>query len=134
MADLAVKDRPYVLDEQDDVLIRRIVDDGTMSLIEREWLVTNALGGYASGTIAGASTRRYHGLLIAAHPAPLGRIMLLSHLNEHFKFPDSSVISIGVMERADRTLELDGVRPMREFRLEMGIPVWQYAIKGHVFE
>ena len=36
--------------------------------IEREWLVTNGLGGYASGTIAGAATRRYHGLLIAARP------------------------------------------------------------------
>ena len=41
-------------------------------LITREWLVTNGLGGYASGTIAGVSTRRYHGLLIAALPAPLG--------------------------------------------------------------
>ena len=40
-------------------------------LLEREWLVTNGLGGYASGTISGAVTRRYHGLLIAALPAPL---------------------------------------------------------------
>ncbi len=35
-------------------------------LLEREWLVTNGLGGFASGTISGAITRRYHGLLIAA--------------------------------------------------------------------
>jgi hypothetical protein len=41
-------------------------------LLTREWLVTNALGGYASGTVAGVPTRRYHGLLIAALPAPLG--------------------------------------------------------------
>jgi glycogen debranching enzyme len=34
-------------------------------LLRREWLVTNGLGGYASGTIAGVPTRRYHGLLIA---------------------------------------------------------------------
>ena len=41
-------------------------------LLDREWLVTNGLGGYASGTVSGAITRRYHGLLIAALPAPLG--------------------------------------------------------------
>ena len=40
-------------------------------LLDREWLVTNGLGGYASGTVSGAVTRRYHGLLIAALPAPL---------------------------------------------------------------
>src|SRR5476649_968153 len=38
-------------------------------LLNREWLVTNGLGGYASGTVSGAITRRYHGLLIAALPA-----------------------------------------------------------------
>jgi len=43
------------------------------ALVTREWLVTNGLGGYASGTVAGVITRRYHGLLIAALPAPLGR-------------------------------------------------------------
>ena len=45
----------------------------TEPLLTREWLVTNGLGGYASGTVAGVATRRYHGLLIAALPAPLGR-------------------------------------------------------------
>ena len=38
----------------------------------REWIVTNGLGGYASGTVCGVPTRRYHGLLIAALPAPAG--------------------------------------------------------------
>jgi hypothetical protein len=41
--------------------------------------VTNGLGGYASGTIGGACTRRFHGLLIAAMPAPLGRVMMVNH-------------------------------------------------------
>ena len=39
-------------------------------LLTREWLITNGVGGYASGTVAGVVTRRYHGLLIAALPAP----------------------------------------------------------------
>src|SRR5688500_4570324 len=49
------------------------------ALLTREWLVTNGLGGYASGTVSGVSTRRYHGLLIAALPAPFGRMMTLTH-------------------------------------------------------
>ena len=51
----------------------------------REWLVTNGLGGYASGTVAGAVTRRYHGLLIASLPAPLGRMVMLNHLLERVR-------------------------------------------------
>ena len=47
------------------------------SLLTREWLVTNGLGGYAAGSVSGACTRRYHGLLVAALPAPLGRVMKL---------------------------------------------------------
>src|SRR5579862_8834486 len=48
----------------------------------REWLETNGLGGYASSTLAGMNTRRYHGLLVAAMPPPLGRMVLLSKLEE----------------------------------------------------
>ena len=47
-----------------------------------EWLVTNGIGGYASATVSGANTRRYHGLLVAALNAPLGRAVLLSKFNE----------------------------------------------------
>ena len=55
-----------------------------------EWLVTNGLGGYASGTISGACTRRYHGLLIAALPTPLGRFMMLNHLLVEIVTPDGT--------------------------------------------
>ena len=47
-----------------------------------EWLVTNGLGGYASGTLSGVITRRYHGYLVAALPAPFGRVMMLNELAE----------------------------------------------------
>ena len=56
-------------------------------LATREWLVTNGLGGYASGTVSTLITRRYHGLLIAALPAPLGRMNMLSHLYERLGRP-----------------------------------------------
>ncbi|MBY0426961.1 MAG: glycogen debranching enzyme N-terminal domain-containing protein, partial [Cytophagales bacterium] len=48
----------------------------------REWLETNGLGGYASGTISGVNTRRYHGLLVASLKPPLERKVLLSKLDE----------------------------------------------------
>ena len=51
-------------------------------LLAREWLVTNGLGGYAAGTIGGAPSRRYHGVLIAALPPPHGRRLLLSDVHE----------------------------------------------------
>jgi predicted glycogen debranching enzyme len=50
--------------------------------IEREWLVANGLGGYASSTVIGANSRKYHGLLIAALNPPVGRRVLLSNLDE----------------------------------------------------
>ena len=51
-------------------------------LLDTEWLVTNGLGGYASSTMAGVITRRYHGVLVAALPNPLGRMVMLNHLGE----------------------------------------------------
>src|SRR5881296_3226271 len=65
------------------------------ALVTREWLVTNGLGGYASGTVSGVMTRRYHGLLIAALPAPLGRMVVLNHLLERVRLPDKRVIWLG---------------------------------------
>src|ERR1700732_550071 len=50
-------------------------------LLNREWLVSNGLGGYASGTVSGAITRKYHGILVAALPAPLGRVVMWNHVS-----------------------------------------------------
>ena len=50
--------------------------------LNREWLETNGLGGFASSTIVGLNTRRYHGLLTAATKPPVGRLVLLSKLEE----------------------------------------------------
>jgi len=54
--------------------------------------------GYASGTISGAVTRRYHGLLIAALPAPLGRVVMWSHVSEFLRFSEDDVVSLGAEE------------------------------------
>ncbi len=62
--------------------------------LEREWIVTNGLGGYASGTVCGVPTRRYHGLLIAALATPLGRTMMLNQLQEQLVVPDGQEFSL----------------------------------------
>src|SRR5215831_45211 len=69
---------------------------GTDSLLDPEWLVTNGLGGYESGTIAGLTTRRFHGLLVAALPAPFGRTMMLNELFERLRFSNGALISLNV--------------------------------------
>jgi predicted glycogen debranching enzyme len=119
------------------MLIRRMpwttVED-PQPLVYREWLVTNGLGGYASGTVAGVITRRYHGLLIAALPAPLGRTVMLSHLSERMRLPGGREILVGGEERVGGALELHGAQNLAEFRLEGGLPVWRYEFDGVVIE
>ncbi|HEX4132491.1 MAG TPA: amylo-alpha-1,6-glucosidase [Pirellulales bacterium] len=110
------------------------VDHGPPSvLIEREWLATNGLGGYASGTLSGACTRRYHGLLIAALPAPLGRMVMFNHLAEELRLPGGRKVSLGADERPDRVIEYDAAT-LAEFRLEDGMPVWTYAVENFLLE
>jgi predicted glycogen debranching enzyme len=103
-------------------------------LLNCEWLVTNGLGGYASGTVSGAITRRYHGLLIAALAAPLGRMVMWSHVSEFLRFSDDDVVSLGGEERAGGQLDLQGADFLREFRLEDGLPVWIYHVRDLVLE
>jgi predicted glycogen debranching enzyme len=88
-----------------------------------EWLVTNGLGGYASGTVAGGLTRRYHGLLIAALPAPLGRMLYLCQLRASVEIGGAPWL----LDHEDLSrLQLDDVLPLAEFRLDAGLPVWRY--------
>ncbi|MEF3275771.1 MAG: amylo-alpha-1,6-glucosidase [Chloroflexus sp.] len=91
----------------------------------REWLVTNGIGGYAAGTIAGTLTRSYHGLLIAALEPPLGRLLTLTALDAHVTylgqhFDLTTHRRQGEPARACRWLErwhLDGTTPVWEFAL-----------------
>jgi predicted glycogen debranching enzyme len=107
---------------------------GAESLLTREWLVTNGLGGYASGTIGGIPTRRYHGLLVAALPSPFGRMMMLNHLSEQVRLPSGKVVRFGGQEWVGGRLELQDVNCLTDFRLEAGLPVWRYQIDGAVIE
>ena len=103
-------------------------------LLTREWLVTNGLGGYAGGTVAGACTRRFHGLLVAALPTPLGRVMMLNHVAEEVRLPDGRFVALGGEEASEGQVKVHGAGVLAEFRLEHGLPVWHYEIDGLVLE
>src|SRR6185295_7050645 len=113
-------------------LAKAHVDD-TRHLLGREWLVTNGLGGYASGTISGMVTRRYHGLLIAALPAPHGRVVMLNHLAETLLLPDGRRMLIGGGEPGHSEDAASG-HYVSEFRLEEGLPTWRFEAEGYVLE
>jgi predicted glycogen debranching enzyme len=106
---------------------------GNLAVAEaREWLVTNGIGGFASGTIAGMLTRRYHGLLMAALQPPLGRTLLLAKVDETAEYdgiyPDSGhFFPLYTNRWADGTLEPHGYRYLNRFHLEGTTPVWTFA-------
>jgi predicted glycogen debranching enzyme len=109
--------------------LRDAPESSLLELTEREWLVTNGLGGYASGTLAGIPTRRFHGLLIASLPSPHGRWQMFNHLVETVDaFPLSDV------EQTHRLREGMRFNALAEFRLEWGLPVWVYEKDGLVLE
>ena len=118
-------------------LVRRMPRVGRMAvepLLTREWLVTNGLGGYASGTVSGVVTRRYHGLLIAALRAPLGRMVMLNHLTEQVSLEGEEAVPLAGREHANRSLQTHGAEYLTEFRLDAGLPVWRYQIDRIVLE
>src|SRR6476620_2449781 len=99
------------------------------ALLHKQWLVTNGLGGYASGTISGTVTWRYHGLLIAALPAPIGRGMMLNHLAESLVSGNEAPVRFGGAEPSEAGEKIEPSY-LREFRLENQLPFWRYDVKG----
>lgn len=99
----------------------------------REWLVTNGIGGYASGTVAGLLTRRYHGLLLAALKPPLGRTLLLAKLDETALY-DGRSYPLHTNRWADRAVDPHGYQHIERFQLEGTIPVWRFACADALLE
>lgn len=92
----------------------------------REWLCANGLGGFASGTVSGILTRRYHGLLVAALAPPLGRTLLVARTEDRL-IDGSAVYELSANRWADGTLAPRGFELIERFRLEGTVPVWTYA-------
>jgi len=98
----------------------------------REWLCANGLGGFASGTVAGLRTRRYHGLLVAALKPPVGRTMLVAGLEERVEY--GRAYALGSNRWADGTIAPDGHRLIERFHLDGTTPVWHYACADALIE
>lgn len=94
--------------------------------VDREWLVTNGIGGFASGTVSGLATRRYHGLLVAALDPPLGRTLLVTKLEETAHY-DGTEFPLSSNRWADGTVSPQGYVNLERFRLEGSCPVWTFA-------
>jgi predicted glycogen debranching enzyme len=99
----------------------------------REWLVTNGVGGFASGTAAGSLTRRYHGLLIAALQPPVGRTQLVATLDETLRYAGADY-SLVTHHWATGAIDPSGFRYVESFRLEGATPVWTYALADALLE
>ncbi|HET7712166.1 MAG TPA: glycogen debranching enzyme N-terminal domain-containing protein, partial [Thermoanaerobaculia bacterium] len=96
-------------------------------LIRREWLVTNGLGGFASSTVSGMNTRRYHGLLTAALRPPIDRVLMVSKIDVVATCGNERV-PLATNEFGDGTISPHGYRHLAGFRLEGLIPVWSWLV------
>ncbi len=96
------------------------------SASRREWLVTNGLGGWASGTVSGANTRRYHGLFVPALQPPLGRTVLVSKLTEWVE-SGGQTFHLSSNEYGSGAIDPHGYRNLESFQREGTISMWTFA-------
>ena len=99
----------------------------------REWLVTNGIGGFASGTIAGVLTRHYHGLLIGALNPPVARTLLLTKLEEIVHY-NGQFYDLATNRWADGTVAPKGYLNIESFHLDGTTPVWNFAFADGLLE
>lgn len=103
--------------------------------IAREWLITNNVGGYAAGTVAGVLTRMEHGLLVAEPPTATSQPtrstphLLVAKMDEEIVF-DQRTYYLGTNEYRDGTLNPSGFVHLETFRLEEGFPIFTYHLGG----
>lgn len=96
--------------------------------LNHEWLVTNGLGGYAAGSLVGATTRCYHGLLVAALRPPVERTVLVAKLDEEVTLPDGQTLKLGVNEYQDGTIDPQGYNYLERVSLEGDVPCFIYRL------
>ncbi len=104
--------------------------DGALS---REWLLTNGMGGFASGTVAQANTRRYHGLLVATLKPPLERVLMVSKVDASASYRGGRC-ELACNEFTDGTLAPRGFEYLSDFHLDGTTPVWTFAIGDALLE
>lgn len=100
--------------------------------LNHEWLVTNGLGGYAAGSILGATTRSYHGLLVAALRPPVERTVLVTKIDEEVELPGGQRCKLGVNEYQDGTIDPQGFLYLDSVSLEGDIPCFTYRLGDYL--
>jgi predicted glycogen debranching enzyme len=121
------------LSEKAEIQFGREICGGLEAAESREWLVTNGIGGYASGTVAGSQTRRYHGLLMAALQPPVGRTQLVSAIDEIAHY-DGADFKLAVHRWASGAIDPQGHLLLEDFHFEGSTPVWTYALADALLE
>ena len=119
--------------EQAEVQFGREICGDLAAAESREWLVTNGIGGYASGTVAGSQTRRYHGMLVAALQPPLGRTQLVSAIDEIVHYAGAD-FPLATHRWASGDIDPQGFLFLEDFHLEGSTPVWTYALADALLE
>jgi predicted glycogen debranching enzyme len=120
-------------DEIETLTLGRDICGDWEQAVDREWLVTNGLGGFACGTVAGANTRRYHAFLMASLRPPVERMLMVAKV-------DVTVDYLGVRyplsanEYVDGTVDPRGFVHLESFDVLLGIPVWRYALGDALLE
>ena len=93
--------------------------------IEKEWIITNGIGGYSSSTIIGANTRKYHGLLVAPMMPPGSRHLILSKVDEAIIVDGKSY---GLYTNVCKDNISDGYKHLKSFEKEY-IPIFTYQVE-----
>ncbi|MEP7242621.1 MAG: amylo-alpha-1,6-glucosidase [Gammaproteobacteria bacterium] len=101
--------------------------------LSREWLVTNGLGGFASGTVGQANTRRYHGLLVASLRPPVDRVVMVAKLDAT-ALHRGRRFELAANEFSDGTVAPRGFEHLSAFHLEHSTPVWTFALADALLE
>jgi predicted glycogen debranching enzyme len=94
----------------------------------REWLVADGRGGYATGTVSGLRTRRYHALLVVSGQTAGARHVGLVALDPVITLPSGAVIRLGTHEWASGAVAPQGYRFLESFTLVDGLPAWRWRI------
>jgi predicted glycogen debranching enzyme len=98
---------------------------------DKEWLVTNGIGGFACGTLKGIPTRKYHSYLNAVLPTPFGRTIMLNYISEEI-INGENIFPLTEVQFYEK--ERPNLEWLVEFRLQDGIPFWRYEKQGIIIE
>ncbi|MEM1121782.1 MAG: amylo-alpha-1,6-glucosidase, partial [Bacteroidota bacterium] len=101
-------------------------------LQSKEWITTNGIGGYASGTLSGANSRRYHGMLVVANNPPTDRKVLVAKVEESIALKRDHQVELSANQYPN-AVHPQGFQYLTQFE-QNPFPTFQYEINGHILQ